>query len=65
MYQASEPGILNAQWKRLTLPTKQRPPMTPADALTEDEARDCAHGQLARSCYVCELEAEIKRLLIP
>ena len=29
--------------------------------LTEAE-RDCKHGQLARSCNVCELEAEIERL---
>lgn len=28
--------------------------------LTEAE-RDCKHGQLARSCNVCELEAEIER----
>lgn len=24
--------------------------------------RDCKHGQLARSCEVCELEAEVERL---
>lgn len=25
-------------------------------------AIECKHGQLARSCEICELEAEIKRL---
>ena len=24
--------------------------------------RDCEHGSLARSCEVCELQAEVKRL---
>ena len=26
------------------------------------DARDCQHGSLARSCPICELEAEVKRL---
>ena len=24
--------------------------------------RDCTHGQLARSCNICEMEQEIERL---
>ena len=27
-----------------------------------DKARDCEHGQLARSCDVCEHDAEVSRL---
>ena len=27
-----------------------------------DKSRDCEHGNLARSCRVCELEAEVERL---
>jgi len=26
--------------------------------------RECEHGQLARSCYICELERELARLRI-
>lgn len=29
--------------------------------MTTEAERDCKHGQLARSCPVCELEAEIER----
>lgn len=29
--------------------------------MTTDAERDCKHGQLARSCNVCELESEVAR----
>ncbi len=28
--------------------------------LREERARDCEHGQLARSCHTCELESELR-----
>ena len=31
------------------------------EAMTTEAERDCKHGQLARSCNVCELEAEVER----
>lgn len=30
--------------------------------LSTPSTRDCEHGRLARSCEVCELEAEVARL---
>jgi hypothetical protein len=30
-----------------------------------DQPRDCEHGQLARQCRICELEAEVARLKAP
>ena len=29
--------------------------------MTTEAERDCKHGQLARSCNVCELESEVAR----
>ena len=31
------------------------------EEMTTEAERDCKHGQLARSCNVCELEAEVER----
>lgn len=31
------------------------------EAMTTEAERDCKHGQLARSCNVCELESEVAR----
>lgn len=33
--------------------------------MSDQERRDCEHGQLARQCRICELEAEIARLKAP
>lgn len=30
--------------------------------MSNEALRDCKHGQLARSCNICELEAEVTRL---
>ena len=30
--------------------------------MTNQNSRDCKHGHLARSCEICELEAEVQRL---
>jgi hypothetical protein len=31
-------------------------------AMAEDKVRDCIHGSLARSCQICDLEAEVEEL---
>ena len=31
-------------------------------AMAADKLRDCIHGSLARSCQICDLEAEVKEL---
>jgi hypothetical protein len=31
-------------------------------AMAADKMRDCIHGSLARSCQICDLEAEVEEL---